>query len=392
MKMIKIRTVLSLVISVALALLLFGCESSVVSDASSHTDKTDSSDSSADISSVSASETTSAAETSSAATSSAASSTSKTTSKASSKVSSKTPSKASSAAVSSTIATAVIKPPSFSTPLYPQEDISGPEYEGYRLVAEAVKKIQNWKYFNISFYGGYDAYEEGVLVPVADYQGHGHFAPGSPTSVERHMTFFSPDSSSLFMCQHGNDVFYTHLLGRDENRKKIYAKKRFVATAVTENIALTEAAVSELRHLPSARNAVNVEILPSAKYRSVTIPIPAEEFSKLYEYSIRHFAFVVLEPDSTLKYTVRDCQVMYIINEEGYAYQTQLNYIMDVTGTKDGQPYQKTLKIFTYMQLSQLDTYKNEYSSLSCGHLDSTIYEKIDNPGWVYGSALPTLS
>ena len=203
-------------------------------------------------------------------------------------------------------------------------------------------------------------------------------------------------AAALYMCQHDKDVFYSHILGNDEKGHNVWSKKRFTANGLTENFALTEASVAELRHLPSAKNAINAEILPNTKYssnnngRSVTIPVPAAEFAQLYENSIRHFAFMILEPDNTLKYTVHDCKVKYIIDEEKCYYDVELMYHMEVTGTKGDQPYQKSLKVFTSMLL--FDYSKETAPEHNCYLPDSTEYEKIDNPGWVYYSTLPTLS
>ena len=375
MKRASLHSFLSLATSATLLLLLFGCgtpgTSEVSFPADGNGDLVFTTDGTTGTSAESAATTTTTAETTTTSTTSATTTTTTTT--------------------QTTTATTKATTTTTRRPK-PQIDVSGPEYEGYRLVRDAVNKLQNKKYFSVAFREESDSYDNGTPEPFNGFEANGSFYPGSSLKEPRSMWVYSlggdTDIGTLFMCQHDKDVFCSYII----NKQDVWAKKRFVANGLTENIALAEAAAAELRHLPSAEKAANAQILPdnnySGKNKSVTIPVPADEFAQLYENAIRLFAFFTMEPDNTLKYTVRDCEVKYIINEEGYPYDTILRYYMDITGTKDGQPYQKRLKIWASMRLIN---YNSDTPPEHRCDWPTAEYETIDNPGALYLSTLPLL-
>lgn len=351
----RMRTMVSLIVSVALLLLLFGCQTTATID---------------DLSAEDITGTSVATET-------------KTTVKVTTTTTKVTTTKPKTTATKPKTTAAQTKKT--------QEDVSGPEYKGYRLVRDAVNKIQNKKYFKIIFTGDYQSYQGGQWVCLNEYVGHGQFAPGSPLSVQREMTMSTQVGNRMLtvdLWQKNNQAFYTYIHTSWGDR----AKNRFITNTLTENLALADAVAGELRQLPSAKNAINAKIETNTKYamgvnQSVTIPVSGEEFSKLYNNCIGFFALVNLKPDATLKYKVREGEVKYIITPDGYLYDTELRYYLEVTGTENGKPYQDTFWVYHSMRL---DNYKEDTPLKSEWQASvSNEYETIDNPGWIYYPVLP---
>lgn len=392
MKKARMRTLLSVVVSSALLLFLVGCGAPGTPDSSSAADSSVglgvSAESTTTTSAISDSDTATTTE-------GAVATMTAPNAKATNTTTKKTAATKTTAKISQTTTMSA----QTTTKTAPTNAVK-PGDEAYRLVQDAIQKVVNKTYFDVAFTGDVSRYVNGTYQPMEEYAGHGIFAPGFPISVLRHMEFYStvhPSATNFVMCQHNQAVFYSHIMGDNKQTgQAAWSKKSFAVNELSENIALAEAAVAELRQLPSAPCAANAEIKQDTKYgaqsknRSVVLTVPAAEFSQLYANSIRFFAFIMLEPDKTLQYTVSDGEVKYIINEEGYLYDMELHYSMNATGTKNGTPYQEKLQVSTDMRVVNYKEDSVLYNICDC--LFSTEYEKVDNPGLIYYATLPTLS